>query len=114
MPWSGTVVPSIAGQVFEQLVSRRGHVHGGRAFGPAQEDIGGIERHAQVRGLGLEDLGGEGSQRGSRGRCGVQDQLLVHPGRLTPGADIPATRITLRQLRAALLYRAGPERQTRG
>ena len=47
------------GQVPEQLVSRLGQVHGGRALGPAREDIGGIERHSQVRGLGLEDPGGE-------------------------------------------------------
>jgi hypothetical protein len=83
--------PLDRGQVPEQLVSSRGEVHGGRASGPAQEDIGGIERHAPVCGLGLEDLGGESSQRGSRSLGGIQDQLLIHPGRLTPGADIPAT-----------------------
>jgi hypothetical protein len=76
-------------------------VQGGHALGPAHEDVRRIERHAQVRCLGLEDLGGESSQRGSRSLRGVQDQLLVHPGRLTPGADIPATCITLCQLRPA-------------
>ncbi len=77
--------PLDRGQVLEQLVGRRGDVHGWRAVGPAQEDIGGVERHAQVPGLGLEDLPCKSSQRRCRSLGGGQDQLVVHAGYRDPG-----------------------------
>ena len=40
--------------------------------------------------LDFEEPPGERLQPGSRGLGGVQDQLLVHGGTLTPAADIPA------------------------
>ena len=90
--------PLDRGQVLEQLVSSRSDVHGGHAPGPAQQDIRSVERYAQVPGLGLEDLACKGSQRRSRSLGGFQDQLFMHPGTLTRGADIPGrevSRVTL-------------------
>jgi len=81
--------PLGCGQVLEQLVSRRDEVEGGHALGSAQENIGGIERYAQMPGLRLEDVPGKSSQRRSRGLGGVQDQLFVHSGTVTPATDIP-------------------------
>jgi hypothetical protein len=90
MPCSGRVVPSITARCSSSWSAVAVMCTAGAPLSPAQEDIGGIERHVQVRGLGLEDLAGEGPQRGSRGGGGVQDQLVVHVGTLTGGAGISA------------------------